>query len=1342
MAEENHDDGRGAPVGQTHRFTAKVPTPTKLKIAEEGLEQRWKSFKRGWKIYEKASRLEDQDTSYRTSVLLACIGDEAMTLYDTFQFAEGESEEDIDTVIAKFEQYCVGTTNEAFESYRFHMRHQEKNESIEAYVAELRKLAKNCNFDQFEDRMIRDRIVVGVHDPELRKKLLEKKTLDLSSAIDIGKSHETAESQLKQMSGKVEAIAPQRASSTANPSRRGGRDGYRGAHGGRGRGHARHSPGAAARAGDGKGMCGRCGKPKHASLKECPAAKARCHSCGNQGHYFFLCKSNKKANQGEVQAEREQEAFLGAVNSQSGEPWRVNVLVDDQNIEFKMDTGADVTCVNPERLSKQTLVAPDKKLYGPGRTQLKVAGMFTAQLKAGNECQEENIYVVQNLEEPLLSRRAVEGLRLIQRIGSVDTTKIKSKYPGLWRGLGDTGQEYTIKMKENAKPFALSAPRRVPLPYQNKVKEELERLQNLGVIRPVTSPTEWCAPIVVVPKANSEAVRLCVDLTKLNESVMRENYPLPSTDQLLAQLKGAKFFSKLDCNNGFYQIRLAEQSQELTTFITPFGRYCFQRLPFGISSGSEVFHRMMSQLLAGIPGVICDIDDVMVFAESEKQHDERLHTVLDKLEKAGVTLNEKCRFKETEVTFLGHIISAEGVKIDPKKIEAIKNMPRPQNITELRRFLGLINFVRKFAPSLAEKSKPLRELLKKEIQWTWEETQENAFQDMKATITSPPVLAHYATDAPTKVSADASSYGLGAVLLQEDKEKQWRPVFYASRSMTATEQRYAQVEKEALAATWACEKFADFLIGIPSFVLETDHRPLLALLKTKQLDELSPRIQRFRMRLMRYHYDIVYTAGKHLTTADALSRAPSGKPDDSDRKLENDTTNFVHCIMQSVPATDKKLREIRDRQEEDDECQTVKKYCMTGWPQKSPPGLKQYFILKSDLSVQEGILMYRHRIVIPSVMREETLQKLHAGHQGVAKTRALARASVWWPGLSTRINTLVADCPTCAKERPAPVEPMIPTPVPEFPWQRVGIDLMEFRGENYLVLIDYFSKYIELAMLKTLTSQETTNHIKSIFARHGVPQTVMSDNGTQFSSSTFADFAEKWSFTHDTSSPLYPQSNGEAERAVKTLKDLLIKAQDPYLALLIYRATPLQCGYSPAEKLFGRKIRTPVPTTNSNLQPSWPYLQEMRQKDMHLKAAQKENYDKRHRVRGQPELKKGDNIWLKSSEKTTPAVIENKVNTRSYLIKTENQGMKRRNRKHLNRRIPSDTQTNTEKTPKIQNTIIPTEIAPEKETNQIDIEIESSQDNNVASERTPTGTQESTTTRSGRVSRAPDRLNL
>ena len=266
--------------------------------------------------------------------------------------------------------------------------------------------------------------------------------------------------------------------------------------------------------------------------------------------------------------------------------------------------------------------------------------------------------------------------------------------------------------------------------------------------------------------------------------------------------------------SGFYQIQLDEHSQELTTFITPYGHFCFKRLPFGISSGPEVFHREMTHILSGIPGVICDIDDVLVSGKIQTEHDERLRTVLQKMKEAGVTLNEKCVFATDSMKFLGHIISREGIKIDPDKVEAITNLPRPENVSELRRLLVMVNHVGKFSPNLAEVTKPLRDLLRKECMWTWDAQQEAAFKTLKKQLSSAPVLTHYSPNKPTKVSADASSYGMGGVLLQKDRED-WRPVFYASRSLTSTEQRYAQVEKKALAVTWCCEKFADFLIGMP-----------------------------------------------------------------------------------------------------------------------------------------------------------------------------------------------------------------------------------------------------------------------------------------------------------------------------------------------------------------------------------------------------------------------------------------------------------------------------------------------------------------------------------------------
>ena len=249
---------------------------------------------------------------------------------------------------------------------------------------------------------------------------------------------------------------------------------------------------------------------------------------------------------------------------------------------------------------------------------------------------------------------------------------------------------------------------------KGKVQEELKKLEEQDIIRPVETPTDWCAPIVAVPKPNVK-VRLCVDFTKLNESERRETFPLPTTDQLLAQQDGATVFTKLECDSGFHQIPLHPENQELTIFITPFGRYCYKRLPFGISWKKEIFHREMTRVLEGIPGVICDVDDVLVFGRNQQEHDSRLRIVLLKMKEAGVTLSEKCKFSVDSVKFLGHMISNEGIQIDPEKVQAISNFPRPTNISELRRFLGIVNHVKSFAPYMADTTKPLRDLIKKEI---------------------------------------------------------------------------------------------------------------------------------------------------------------------------------------------------------------------------------------------------------------------------------------------------------------------------------------------------------------------------------------------------------------------------------------------------------------------------------------------------------------------------------------------------------------------------------------------------------------------------------------------------
>ena len=270
---------------------------------------------------------------------------------------------------------------------------------------------------------------------------------------------------------------------------------------------------------------------------------------------------------------------------------------------------------------------------------------------------------------------------------------------------------YQIKLKEGAIPYALFTPRNVPIPLREKVKEELTRMEAMGVISPIQEPTPWCAGMVVVPK-RSGAVRICVDLKPLNESVLREPHPIPKVDETLAQVSGAKIFSKLDANSGFWQIPLAKESRALTTFITPFGRYCFNKLPFGISSAPELFQRRINVILEGLGGVLCHMDDVLVYGTNQMEHDARLRAVMKRLETAGVTLNsDKCEFGRDRVKFLGHLIDREGIRADPEKTSAILQMEAPTNVTELRRFLGMVNQLGKFSTRISELPQPLRELL-------------------------------------------------------------------------------------------------------------------------------------------------------------------------------------------------------------------------------------------------------------------------------------------------------------------------------------------------------------------------------------------------------------------------------------------------------------------------------------------------------------------------------------------------------------------------------------------------------------------------------------------------------
>ena len=807
--------------------------------------------------------------------------------------------------------------------------------------------------------------------------------------------------------------------------------------------------------------------------------------------------------------------------------------------------------------------------------------------------------------------------------------------------------------------------RPVPLALKGKVEEELERLQSEGIISPVQF-SKWAAPIVPVMKRNG-SVRLCGDYRiTANQACPVDPYPLPRVEELLANLAGGKCFSKLDMSQAYLQLPLDDESKELVTVNTHKGLFQYNRLPFGIASAPAIFQRCMDSLLQGIEGVSVYIDDILITGSSIEEHLQNLDKVLERLESAGLKLNRsKCFFLRSRIEYLGHVIDEEGLHPTEEKVQAIREAPRPKNVAELRSFLGIINYYSRFMPNLSSTLAPLYRLLHKDAKFSWKREQDEAFRAAKQALQNDSLLIHYDSTKPLVVACDASQYGLGAVLSHTLEDGTERPIAYVSRTLTQAEKNYSQLEKEGLAIVFGVKKFHNYLYG-RHFTIESDHQPLSFLFnESKGISQMaSSRIQRWALTLGAYHYTIRYKPGSTLSNADALSRLPRSLTTSGD-VLPGD---LVH-LLEHLSTTSVKAENIKEWTAKDPVLSQVKRYTSLGWPDTLlGDEFKPYQSRSHELSILNGCVLRGSRVVVPPQGRKAVLDELHDTHPGTNRMKALARSYVWWPKMDQEIETLVKSCTTCQESRSAPsAAPLHPWQWPSQPWSRLHLDFAgPYMGQMFLVIVDAHSKWLDTHIMSSITSSKTIEVLRTVFATHGLPQKIVTDNGPSFTSQEFREFMSANGIKHITSSPYHPSTNGLAERSVQTVKQGIKRTKGSSIQerlskfLFNYRITPhTTTGVAPCELLMKRRLRSRLDLLHPELSTRVESQQE-KQADAHNNSQPLRSFDVHAKV------------YVKNHTGTTPrwlaGVVTKVTGPLSYVVRLQDGKIVRRHVDHIKKR--------------------------------------------------------------------------
>ncbi|KAG8472899.1 hypothetical protein CXB51_034781 [Gossypium anomalum] len=737
--------------------------------------------------------------------------------------------------------------------------------------------------------------------------------------------------------------------------------------------------------------------------------------------------------------------------------------------------------------------------------------------------------------------------------------------------------EFGIDLIPGTAPISI-APYRMALAELKELKSQLQELTDKGFVRPSFSP--WGAPVLFVKKKDG-SMRLCVDYRQLNKVTIKNKYSLPRINDLFDQLKGATWFSKIDLRSGYSQLRVKESDVPKTAFRTRYGHYEFLVMPFRLTNAPAVFMDLMNRIFRPYLDkfVVVFIDDILIYSKDDTEHAEYLRIVLQTLrDKQLYAKFSKIEFWLREVGFLGHIVSGDGIRVDPSKISAIVDWKPPKNVTEVRSFLGLAGYYRRFVNGFSIIAAPITRLLRKDVKFEWTEECQQSFEELKKLLTEAPVLVQPESGKEFVVYSDASLNGLGCVLMQEGKV-----VAYASRQLKPHERNYPTHDLELAAVVFALKIWRHYLYGEKCRVY-TDHKSLKYLMSQK---DLNLRQRRWLELLKDYELVIDYHPGKANVVADALSRKLLFALRAMNTRLKVSDDGSILAELRARPMF---LQEICEAQENDQDLQAKRKQCEVD--------------TESDFRIgSNGCLMFKDRICVPKneELIQRILQEAHSGyfsiHPGSTKMYNDLKKMYWWNGMKRDISEFVSKCLICQQvkaEHQVPLGLLQPIMIPEWKWDRItmdfisGLPLTPGKKNAIWVIVDRLTKSAHFIPVRTDYSLNKLAelYIREIVRLHGIPLSIISDRDPRFTSRFWKKLQEALGTKLNFSTAFHPQTDGQSERVIQILEDMLrccvLEFQgswERYLPLVEFaynNSYQTSLKMAPYEALYGRKCRTPL----------------------------------------------------------------------------------------------------------------------------------------------------------------------